>query len=100
MQIDESHLNTLMDYALFQDLIDSTGFVDESVLDKLKLNIQELMKNQNPVDERLLQLCKEVIFHDNMKAFGLHQLVILYINWQRTLDNDTTPTVNKDEDAV
>ena len=39
MEISEENLQTIEKYALFQHLIDSNGIVDESVLDKLKLNL-------------------------------------------------------------
>lgn len=29
----------------------------------------------------LLDLCIDVIYHNNMKAFGLQQLIKLYISW-------------------
>ena len=32
-------------------------------------------------DNDLLDLCLDVIYHQNMKAFGLQQLVLLYIKW-------------------
>ena len=35
----------------------------------------------------LLDLCLDVIYHDNMKAFGLHQLIMLYIKWEREKGN-------------
>ena len=38
IDITEKHLETIEKYQLFRDLIDSHGFVDEQVLDKLKLN--------------------------------------------------------------
>ena len=44
MEISEENLQTIEKYALFQHLIDSNGIVDESVLDKLKLNIRSLRK--------------------------------------------------------
>ena len=65
-----------------RDLIDSNGYVDEQVLDKLKLNIRSLLESQAGVDKELLDLCLDVIYHPNMKAFGLQQLVLLYINWK------------------
>ena len=40
MEISEENLQTIEKYALFQHLIDSNGIVDESVLEKLKLNIR------------------------------------------------------------
>ena len=35
MEISEKHLETIEKYSLFQQLIDSNGIVDETVLDKL-----------------------------------------------------------------
>ena len=52
------------------------------MLDKLKLNIRSLLESQAGVDKELLDLCLDVIYHPNMKAFGLQQLVLLYINWK------------------
>lgn len=82
MDISEEHLQTIEDYQLFRDLIDSNGYVDEQVLDKLKLNIRSLLGSEAGKDKRLLDLCLDVIYHANMKAFGLQQLVLLFINWK------------------
>jgi len=81
MQISEDHLLTLEKYSLLSDLLDSNGIVNESVLDKLRLNVRALLEHTN-ADPDLLRLCKEVLFHDNMKSFALHQLILLYIDWQ------------------
>lgn len=82
MEISEEHLQTIEDYQLFRDLIDSNGYVDEQVLDKLKLNVRSLLGSDAGKDKRLLDLCLDVIYHANMKAFGLQQLVLLFINWK------------------
>lgn len=82
IEISEEHLMTIDKYLLFRDLIDSNGFIDEQVLEKLKLNIRSLLESENGNDKDLLNLCFDVIYHQNMKAFGLQQLVILYINWK------------------
>ncbi|MBR6605459.1 MAG: hypothetical protein IKK92_06280 [Prevotella sp.] len=82
IEISEEHLMTIDKYQLFRDLIDSNGFIDEQVLEKLKLNIRSLLESENGNDKALLNLCFDVIYHQNMKAFGLQQLVILYINWK------------------
>jgi hypothetical protein len=82
IEIEETHLQTIEKYQLFRDLIDSTGYVDEQVLDKLKLNIRSLLSGDAGKDKALLDLCLDVIYHPNMKAFGLQQLVLLYINWK------------------
>ena len=82
IEIQETYLQTIEKYLLLRDLIDSNGYVDEQVLDKLKLNIRSLLESQAGLDKDLLDLCLDVIYHPNMKAFGLQQLVILYINWK------------------
>jgi hypothetical protein len=82
IEIAEEHLQTIEKYQLFRDLIDSNGYVDEQVLEKLKLNIRSLLSGDAGKDKSLLDLCLDVIYHPNMKAFGLQQLVLLYINWK------------------
>ena len=82
IEIEETHLQTIEKYQLLRDLIDSNGYVDEQVLDKLKLNIRSLLESQAGLDKDLLDLCLDVIYHPNMKAFGLQQLVLHYINWK------------------
>ena len=82
IEIEETHLQTIEKYQLLRDLIDSNGYVDEQVLDKLKLNVRSLLESQAGIDKELLDLCLDVIYHPNMKAFGLQQLVLLYINWK------------------
>ena len=82
IEISDAHLETIEKYQLLRDLIDSSGYVDEQVLDKLKLNIRSLLEGQAGLDKGLLDLCLDVIYHPNMKAFGLQQLVLLYINWK------------------
>ncbi|MBR0180265.1 MAG: hypothetical protein IJQ04_01175 [Prevotella sp.] len=82
IEVEELHLETIEKYQLFRDLIDSNGYVDEQVLDKLKFNIRSLIESQTGLDKDLLNLCLDVIYHPNMKAYGLQQLVLLYINWK------------------
>ena len=81
MEISEVNLQTIQKYALFQHLIDSNGIVDESVLDKLKLNVRSLIVFSEENSKDLLDLCIDVIYHNNMKAFGLNALIELYNGW-------------------
>lgn len=78
IEVSENHLETLRHYSLLSDLLDSNGIVDESVLQKLRLNTVALLEGHND-DTALLALCRDVLFHDNMKAYGLHQLILLYL---------------------
>ena len=48
INVSEEHLATIKKYSLLKNLIDSTGFIDESVLDKLKLNMREYFEKKNP----------------------------------------------------
>ena len=82
IQVTDADLQTIQKYALFQHLIDSNGIVDESVLEKLRLNIRSLIASQESDSKDLLDLCIDVIYHKDMKAFGLHQLILLYIQWE------------------
>ena len=66
--VSDEHLQTIEKYQLFRDLIDSNGYVDEQVLDKLKLNIRSLLGGQSALDRDLLGLCLDVIYHPYMKA--------------------------------
>ena len=86
MEISEVNLETIQKYALFQHLIDSNGIVDETVLDKLKLNIRSLIASAEGNCKDLLDLCIDVIYHRDMKAFGLHQLIVLYLKWLEEQD--------------
>ena len=67
MEISEKHLETIEKYSLFQQLIDSNGIVDETVLDKLKLNIRSLIASMEENSKDLLDLCIDVIYHNNRK---------------------------------
>ena len=78
IEVSEQHLETIEKYSLLRNLIDSNGIVDEPVLEKLKLNVRSILESDN----NLLDLCLDVIYNNNMKAFGLHQLVLLYIEWE------------------
>ncbi len=83
INISEEHLETIRKYALFNNLMDSNGIVDESVLDKLKLTIRSILESESGTNKDLLDLCLDVIYNNNMKAFGLNQLVQLFIRWDK-----------------
>lgn len=81
LEISDENLLTIQKYALFRDLVGSTGYVDESILNKLKLTIRSLIAHQGNDTKELLDLCIDVIYHDQMKAFGLRSLIALYSEW-------------------
>lgn len=82
IDVTEQHLETIRQYALFKNLIDSNGIIDEPVLDKLKFNVRSLLESEAGKDKALLDLCLDVIYNNNMKAIGLHNLVLLYVEWE------------------
>jgi len=82
MEISDENLQTIRKYTLFQHLISSTGVVDEDNLEKLKMNIRSLIASQESDCKDLLDLCIDVIYHNNMKAFGLQQLINLFKEWE------------------
>lgn len=94
MLVSETQLQTIGRYNLLSDLLDSNGIVSEEVLDKLRLNVKSLLES-NHNDADLVDLCSNVIFHKNMKAFGLHQLILLYIEWEKTQHEDEQTTVEE-----
>jgi len=82
IDVTEKHLETIEKYALLRNLVDSNGIVDEDVLEKLKLNCRSILESQPAVDRDLMDLCLDVIYNTNMKAIGLHNLVLLFAEWK------------------
>ncbi len=78
IEVSADHLQTIKRHQFFRDLVDSNGYIDEQVLDKLKLNIRSILETDNTDNKALLDLCLDVVYHPNMKAYGLQQLVALY----------------------
>ena len=81
IEISDLHLETIDKYQLLRNLVDSNGIINEAVLEKLKLNVRALLESDNCQDKALLDLCLDVIYNSNMKALGLHNLVLLYVEW-------------------
>lgn len=88
INVTDQHLRTIEKYALLRNLIDSNGIIDESVLDKLKMNVRSMLESQKETDKELLDLCLDVIYNNNMKALGLHNLVLLFIEWKSKLGTE------------
>ena len=80
IEVSDENLSTIRKYSLFLSLIDSNGIVSEQSLDKLRLNVRSLLTSV-ATDKALLDLCIDVIYHKDMKAFGLDKLIRLYDSW-------------------
>ena len=87
IEVSEQHLDTIKKYSLFNDLVNSTGFVDEETLMKLQNNTRALLETHSD-DEDLIDLCLNVIFHKDMKARGLRNLLLAYISYNDTTEVD------------
>ena len=100
IEVSDMHLETIDKYQLLRNLVDSNGIIDEEVLSKLKYNVRALLESSNCQDKNLLDLCLDVIYNNNMKALGLHNLVLLYVDWkekkQAELANDAEPDAVND----
>lgn len=81
INVSPENLETIRTYSLLQFLVDSCGIITEQSLDKLKLNIRSLLTTPQGSSKELLDLCIDVIYHRDMKAFGLKQLIELYNQW-------------------
>lgn len=76
----EEHLKTIEKYTLFDGIVSSNGIVDENTLDKLRNNVRSyILRNEDCKD--LMEFAKNVLFHDNMKVYGLKELIMLYVDW-------------------
>ena len=78
IEVSDENLATIKKYNLFNQLTNSQGLITEDILEKLRLTIRSLIASQEEDSRDLLDLCIDVIYHKDMKAFGLNQLYILY----------------------
>ena len=83
LDISDDNLKTIQKYHLFRDLVDSHGYVTEDVLTKLRMTVRALIAQNEKNTKDLLDLCIDVIYHNDMKAFGLHNLILLFIDWEQ-----------------
>ncbi|MBO7110784.1 MAG: hypothetical protein J6W18_02415 [Bacteroidaceae bacterium] len=83
ISVSDENLKTIRQFSLFQLLVDSSGIITEQSLDKLKLNIRSLLTTPQGSDKALLDLCIDVIYHRDMKALGLKNLIAIYEQWNK-----------------
>ena len=86
IEVSDNHLATIKKYKLFNQLANSHGLITEEILEKLRLTIRSLIASQEENSKDLLDLCIDVIYHKDMKAFGLNQLFLLYNEKTKTQD--------------
>lgn len=88
INITDEHLQTIHRYMLLDNIVDSNGIVDETVVDKVKFNVRALLESDKTADKDLLDLCLDVFYNDKMKAFGLNELIKLYNTWKGKINED------------
>ena len=84
IEVTDQHMETLRRYALLSNLVDSNGIIDEIVVEKLKFNCRAILESQTEGDRQLLDLCLDVVYHTDMKAIGLQNLVAAFVEWEKT----------------
>ena len=77
VEISDNHLETIRKYSLLDALVDSNGFVDEPVLDKLKFHVRSLLENAVENDKNLLDLCLDVIYNRRRSSGGERTVISL-----------------------
>ena len=83
IEVSENHLEMIEKYSLLKGLVPSNGMVDETTLETLKHNVKSIILNDAIEDNKALcDLCFNVLYHDNMKVYGLKELIMLYVGWK------------------
>ncbi len=92
LDVTEENLRTIGKYDLFNGLADSTGYVTEETLDRLKLTVRSLIASSVEDTKDLLDLCIDVIYHEKMKAYGLRNLMQAYADFAAKADTAANET--------
>ena len=80
IEITETQLQIIDKYSLLDRIANSAGIIDEDSLNKLRLTVRSLIASQTMASKELLELCL-VLYHEDMKAIGLNNLVKCYKRW-------------------
>lgn len=92
IEVTEVQLQIIRRYSLFDRIANSTGIIDEDSLNKLRLTVRSLVASQTMASKELLELCV-ILYHEDMKALGLNNLVRYYNEWIVSQESE------KNEDA-
>lgn len=92
IEITEVQLQIIKRYSLLDRIANSAGIIDEDSLNKLRLTVRSLIASQTMASKELLELCL-VLYHEDMKALGLNNLIKCYNEWLASQESE------KSEDA-
>lgn len=93
IEVTEVQLQIIKRYSLLDRIANSAGIVDEDSLSRLRLTVRSLIASQEMASKELLELCL-VLYHEDMKAHGLNNLLKLYNEW--LVQEDTRAEANTD----
>ena len=80
IEVTEVQLQIIKRYSLLDRIANSAGVIDEDSLNKLRLTVRSLIASQTMASKELLELCL-VLYHEDMKALGLNNLIKCYNEW-------------------
>ena len=88
IEVNEVQLQIIRRYSLLDRIANSAGTVDEDSLNRLRLTVRSLIASQEMASKELLELCL-VLYHEDMKAYGLNNLIKLYNEWMANESADS-----------
>ena len=94
IEVTEEQLQIIRKYSLLDRIANSTGVIDEESLGKLRLTVRSLIASQTMASKELLDICP-ILYHEDMKALGLKNLIKCYSEWMAS--NETAETVEEAE---
>ena len=80
IEVTELQLQIIKKYSLLDRIANSTGVIDEESLNKLRLTVRSLIASQTMASKELLDICP-ILYHEDMKALGLKNLIKCYSEW-------------------
>lgn len=93
IEVTEEHLQTIEKYSLLKDIVPSNGIIDETTLETLRHNVKSYLLNNSDCKD-LIDLSLNVLYHSDMKTFGLKELIMLYVGWKDKEEEDAVAADN------
>ena len=85
IEVSEPQLRIIQKYSLLDRIANSTGVIDEESLNKLRLTVRSLIASQTMASKELLDICP-ILYHEDMKALGLKNLMKCYSEWMASCE--------------
>jgi hypothetical protein len=98
IEVTEVQLQIIRKYSLLDRIANSMGIIDEDSLNRLRLTVRSLIATQTMASRELIELCV-VLYHEDMKAFGLNSLTKCYTEWlAEQVAKESTETENAEQE--